>query len=138
MSVRPHAAPHRLEPSDTLDRRVAGKVRGVDRTDRGTDNQIGGPAARDKRLEHADLDRPETAAAREHKCRAQIVFHAGLSLALELRMSRRTQSAGTVRPVAHSRSAATRSAMTTDSGRVARISASTWRADGCWPAAFAT
>ena len=39
---------------------------------------------------------------------------------------RSAYSAGTVRPRAHARRAATRSAMMTDSGRVLRSSAATW------------
>ena len=65
--MRPLDSPQRGEPLDRGRGRVAGEHRAVDRADAGADDEVGGDAGGQQRLEHADLVRAEDTAAAEHE-----------------------------------------------------------------------
>ena len=61
------AAPDGRELQHPFQRGIARIIGAVQRADAGTDHHVGGDAVLGERVHHADLDRAETATAREHE-----------------------------------------------------------------------
>ena len=65
----PNAEPQFLELHDTVKRRIAGKIRAVDRTHTGADDEIRVGPVLHERMQHPNLHRAETSAARKNERR---------------------------------------------------------------------